>query len=99
MAEPLFYADRRVDADQAQRVHNAAIRNDLLVIWTVTWGTADHGDCFIARPQTISAGRADHLNLHLAADTLDDLRSQLPAGLSRLDPDPNDDPVIVEVWL
>lgn len=33
------------------------------------------------------------------ADSLDEIRQTIPPGLVRMDRDPNDDPVIEEVWL
>jgi hypothetical protein len=89
--------DYRMDKAEARRTQNEAIRCSELLIWTVSWGTADFGDQFVARPFLSRAGRFMHR--HLSADTLDDVRALLPVGLTRLDPEPGDDPVIVEVWL
>ncbi|MGE3279938.1 MAG: hypothetical protein AB7H90_00980 [Alphaproteobacteria bacterium] len=86
-----------MDKEEALRTQNVARNADELLIWTITWGTADFGEQFVARPFLARANRFMHR--YLLGDTLDDIRAQLPPGLIRLDPQPNDDPVIVEVWL
>ncbi len=89
--------DYQMEKDEAQHTQNIAIEADELLIWSVTWGTADFGETFVARPQLGRSGRFMHR--HLRADTLDDLRKQLPVGLSRIERSSGDDSVIVEVWL
>jgi hypothetical protein len=62
-----------------------------LSIWTVYAKPRDYPDQFVA-----IHGFADEV---LLADSLDTLRSQMPAGLFRFPASAADDPVIVEVWL
>jgi len=66
-----------------------------LVLWVVYENPKDYPGQFVARPGvTGGMGRAV-----LLADSLDELRALLPPGLHRLERDPNDDPVVVEVWV
>jgi hypothetical protein len=92
--------DRVIDAAMAQRTQDTANRHNVLLLWTVTWGTADFGERFVARPQIVVAALGpQYMRVHLEAESLDELRAQLPRGLTRLAPEPGDDTVIVEVWL
>jgi hypothetical protein len=73
--------------------------SEALPIWTVYDHPTDFPDCFIARLSLVSRWGNVTTQTILTAATLEDLRSQLPRGLYRLDRDPADDPVIVEVWM
>jgi hypothetical protein len=73
--------------------------NQPLIIWTITHNTKDFGDKWVARPTIVPNEHPNMEDGYLIADTLEELRDKLPPGLSRLQRDPNDDPVIVEVWL
>jgi hypothetical protein len=70
-----------------------------LRIWTVYDHPSDFPDCFIARLSLVAADGVVVTDETVTAPTLEDLRSRLPFGLYRLDRNPADDPVIVEVWL
>lgn len=76
-----------------------AAYRDALLIWTVTFGTRDFGDRYVARPhKTIRTG-PQPLPVYLAADTLHELQAKLPPGLTRMTRDPSDPAVVVESWL
>jgi hypothetical protein len=94
----LVAADREIDAAHAARLHAFASRA-AVVIWSVSWGTWDHGERFIARPFINVAGGTYACSGHLSAATLDELRRKLPPGLARIEPTADDDATIVEVWL
>jgi hypothetical protein len=68
-----------------------------LTIWTVYEHPSDFPDHFVARPFYVGPG-LDRGNQVLLAETLDELRALLPAGLICMARSENDDPVIVEVW-
>jgi hypothetical protein len=73
--------------------------NEALQLWTIYDHPSDFPDCFVARLSLVSRGGIITTRETLTAPTLEALRSQLPPGLYRLNRDPYDDPVIVEVWL
>lgn len=72
-------------------------------LWTVYDSPKDYHGQFIARKFVIVGGgqnvTAKATDQFLTSDTLAGLRSSLPEGLKRMDRMPDDDPVIVEVWL
>jgi hypothetical protein len=88
---------RRITAAEALRVQQDAIANGDLLIWTVCDHPTDAPEWVTARPYSVRNCGA--LDCVLAAATRDEVRTMLPIGLSRLERDPADDPVIVEVWL
>ena len=59
------------------------------------------GAFFVAREWFIVKERLEPVPGEISAfgDTLDEVRQALPAGLVCLKRDPQDDPVIVEVWV
>lgn len=61
---------------------------------------ADHPDHFVVREWTIGKGPAPvpSDNFILAA-SLEEARTHIPEGLVQIGRMPNDDPVIVEVWI
>jgi hypothetical protein len=92
--------DCALTTQAAERLHDIASVDGYLVIWTVTTGTKDFGTAFVARPLCVGYGGAHHMmSCHLMAPTLEALRERLPPGLTRMDRQPGDDAVIVEVWL
>lgn len=70
----------------------------MLEIWTVYAHPRDYPDKFVAR-KCLVATTVQLTHDMFVADTLAEIRSLLPPGLMRLDRFPEDDPVIVEVWL
>ena len=69
-----------------------------LPMWTITHGTADYGELWVARPQAIHKQLVP-FPFVLLGKTLEAVRASLPPGLTRMIRQPGDDPVIVEVWL
>lgn len=88
----------RIEPDGADldRLHISARR--ALPMWTVYRQPLDHPDHYVARMfVTLPAPVATHVAI--VADTLEELRQALPAGLLRLERQPADEPQIVEVWI
>ena len=72
----------------------------MLTVWTIYNHPHDHPSKWVLRahdvtPEGGTRARADFFT----ADTLDLIRSYVPAGLYRLPRDPHDDPVIYETWI
>ena len=86
-----------IDAEMAQRLQNKSILEGDLWIWTVTYGTSDMPGKYAARPHSVRLQGA--FGWALVADTLAELRGQLPWGMTQLPRQPEDDPVIVESWI
>jgi hypothetical protein len=84
---------RKISAKEAQRLQTGADHVGETLSWTV-YGSPDR---FVARP-CMTLGGVTPMPVHLEARTLEALRVQLPAGLTRADRLPDDDPVVVETW-
>jgi hypothetical protein len=84
---------RKISAKAAQRMQSGADAVGETLIWTV-YGSPER---FVARP-CMTLGGVTPMPVHLEAPTLEQLRAQLPAGLSWSDRLPDDDPVVVETW-
>lgn len=97
--------------EEAHALHWEAREADILTIWTVTTGTADFGSRFVARPAFVGDVREAVVGAsaetvagvfasarYLIADTLEDLRRQIPAGLFRMDRQESESRVVVESW-
>jgi hypothetical protein len=93
--------DIHLTPDQAIELHQRETNNGFLVMWTVTWNTSDYPWQAAARPILVGVGTSTTQPLRsvLLAHSVDAVRDQLPPGLSRLERDAADDPVILEVWL
>lgn len=70
-----------------------------LEMWTVYDHPLDYPDGFVARKSIVGASMTTITREMFEADTLDELRALLPAGLYRIHRYEQDDPMIVEVWL
>lgn len=70
-----------------------------LRLWTIYDHPSDFPDRFIARLSLVSRAGIVATRQTISATSLEELRSKLPPGLYRINRDPGDDPVIVEVWL
>lgn len=70
-------------------------------IWTIYEHPADYPDLFVARRFDIVPGEPEACATQdiLTAASLDELRSLLPRGLTRIARFHDDEPQIVEVWL
>jgi hypothetical protein len=66
-----------------------------LPVWVIYDHPRDFPGAFVARLFIVDKATAKTLK----APTLEGLRALLPAGLTRLERNPQDDPVIVETWL
>jgi len=71
---------------------------DHLPMWVITKHPRDFPDDYVARLHMTLPVDVP-ISIHLRRATLDELRAALPRGLHRIERDPADDPVIVEVWL
>lgn len=70
-----------------------------LTLWVIYDHPVDHPESFVVRPQEVVAGQVVPGVAHRLAETLEDARASLPDGLFCLGRMPDDDPVIVEVWV
>jgi len=68
-----------------------------LLMWTVCASPSDFPGKVTARPSSLFAGKP--VDFVLVADSLAGIRKMLPPGLVKIEREPNDDPVIVEVWM
>lgn len=71
-------------------------------IWVVYDHPADYPDRWVVRAHRIETDREVRLGRALLADTLEEARQLIPIerfGLVRMDPSPDDDPVIAETWV
>lgn len=80
---------------RCHKFHNDLMRSKVLPMWTVYDNPSDYPGKFVARMSFYDRATSNVL----VADTLEELRGLLPPRLTRLERDPNDDPVIVEVWV
>jgi hypothetical protein len=85
--------DEVIDAVLARGVHADAVRRDPTVGWVVMRDHRDYPGKVVARLVTTVPSF-----FVLVADTLGELRSQLPSGLIRSEPVPNDLPGVIEIW-
>lgn len=70
-----------------------------LAVWVIYDHPSDHPDSFVLRPQFTARGGVQVSPLAWTADSIEALRAALPPGLVRMNRHPDDDPVIVEVWM
>jgi hypothetical protein len=82
---------------QARMLQDLSIMAGELLVWTVYAHPTDHPKKMVARPFSTRLSRP--VAVVMLADTLDALRDNLPFGLTRLNRDETDDPVIVESWI
>ena len=90
-------SDGHTAPDDAHRWQCDAVAAGDLLIRTICESPKDHRGLFTARPHSAKA-RAP-CDFVLTAPSLEELRKKLAHGLARMQRDPDDDPVIVEVWL
>lgn len=70
-----------------------------LCIWTVYDRPRDYPTSFVARLSVVHGPEPVMTRKVVTGPTLEAVRGQLPAGLTCLPRNPQDDPVIVECWL
>ncbi len=68
-------------------------------LYVVYRNPSDFPGQYVARRQTVGPGTIRIAAQPLAVGTLDQVRTALPPGLTRLERSPADDPAIFEVWL
>lgn len=74
-------------------------KEPLISLWTVYCRPKDYPYGYIARRHDVHMGFSMPTDKIVTSTTLEGVRRQLPVGLVRLDRNPNDDPVIVEIWI
>lgn len=89
----LYKGSRKIEATPARRMQWGAEYVGETLIWTV-YGSPGQ---FIARPCMTLDGITP-IPVHLEAPTIEELRDQLPPGLTRTDRRPEDDPTVIETW-
>jgi hypothetical protein len=73
---------RRIDATQADRLMKGAAASGDQIAWGIfSPATADPA-LFVARPFMVTGGEVTPMPVYLASDLLEELRAQLPAGLT-----------------
>lgn len=68
-------------------------------MWVITENPTDFPGQFVARKWVLGRGYTAVTDAHHVADTLDAIRETIPAGMSNIGRQPNDEPVIVECWI
>jgi hypothetical protein len=72
----------------------------LFTLWTIYNRPVDYPQHYVARRFEVQpGGRLITTDDILTADTLEDVRMQLPHGLHRVVRQPGDLPAIVETWI
>ena len=66
-----------------------------VTLWTVYKHPRDYPDKFVARKFVLDKPTSEIL----IGNTLEEIRTLLPKGLTRMERDENDKPVIVETWI
>ena len=81
------------------------MNNQPFELWTVYKNPSDYPDKFVLRGVKVFSDQNGHPDIKMndnpeaVTDTLEEARKAVPAGLHRFDRSPNDDHVIVEIWL
>lgn len=86
-------SDQIIDAGMARSLHNEAVRVHPLVAWGVMEDQSEHPGKLVAR--LIAPTPSAYV---LVADTLAELRAQLPPGLTHSEPPPGGPLGVVEMW-
>ena len=66
-----------------------------IALWTIYKHPSDYPDEFVARKFILDKPTSEIKT----SDTIETLRLLLPMGLTRVERNDNDDPVIVETWM
>jgi hypothetical protein len=86
-----------LNPEAAQALQTFASRGGDLLMWVITYHPLDYPSHVAARPHR-TIPKAGALPMVLLADTVEEMRERLPAGLTRMTRALADDPCIVEVW-
>jgi hypothetical protein len=87
---------------QSGAAANRPLRRDhpLLTMWVIYAHPSDHPQHYVLRRRHVLGGRIEVDTAHtLLANDLAGARALLPPGLFRLPRLPDDDPLIVEMWV
>lgn len=82
----------------AQALQDDATARGTWLAWLVSAADLEHPGKFTARAHTPDRRGGLYLPGALVSDTLDDLRAQLPGGLTRHGRTSMDPPDVIEVW-
>ena len=82
----------------AQALQDDATARDTWLAWVVSNADLEHPGRLVARAHTADHAGDVYLPVALVADTLEELRAMLPAGLTRHGRTSVDPPDVVEVW-
>lgn len=82
----------------AQALHDDARARGKWLVWFISVADPEHSGGFMARAHTSNACGGVFLPDALVADTLDELRAQLPAGLGLWEPMAGFPADIIETW-
>lgn len=93
-----FMGSRLMTPAEAAALHANASANDGYVMWFVTLSNPANPGQAVAWAKKATYSGGERLPGELVADTLDELRTMLPAGLTWHDRTPFDLPDTVEVW-
>lgn len=94
MATAIYFAENESTRPAAEPWRRDAIEAGDALIWTIC---EDHPDLFVARP--FSAKADAPCDFTLTAPTIEDVRSMLPQGLTKLSGPIGNDPSVREVWV
>ena len=83
---------------EAQTLQDDATARGVELMWFVSNADPAHPGKITARAHTADHIGGIYLPGAMIADTLDEMRAQMPAGLTRRDRAPIDPPGIVETW-
>lgn len=84
--------------ESAQNVQDDATARGVFLMWVVTAADLEHPSKFTARAHTSDHHGGVYLPGALVAETLETLRAQLPAGLTRRDRTSMVPPEVLETW-
>lgn len=70
-----------------------------LTLWVVYKHPKDHPNHYVIRRQIVSKGQVQFDRHCFLFQTLKEVHNFLPKCLTLLQPNPNDDPVIAEIWI
>ena len=68
-------------------------------LYTVYKHPTDFPDKWAMRAFIVSAKAINPSSTVITGDSLEEIRSHLPRGLTRMDRHPEDDPIIYETWI
>lgn len=70
-----------------------------MVVYTIYDHPRDFPHNFVCRQYQVLPGQAEPTGEFWVAPSLEMVRALIPVGMTRIERDPKDDPVIVESWI